>query len=662
MTRWKDLRLSRKFGVGFGLVLGLLCLLAVWAVVGIGGIVRNAGEVIDGNKLRGDFVQRIVDHLKWSEQVSALLTDSKVTKLTVETDPHKCAFGKWYYGEGRALAEKLVPEIKPLMARIEEPHRHLHESAVAIAENFVNVDPGLAKFFYAKQVDHLLWTNSVMDAVVEHKSSAGVQEDPRLCGLGKWLYSEEVARMQRDDPEFAKHLAPIFEPHIKLHESVHEVDKFLAAGDFAGAMKVYYGTAEHYAHETLGVLDELIAWHDSKTAQLDEAKKIYVEQTMPALNQVQELLTQTRKVVAENIMTDDEMLASASSTRSMIVVVGCAALLLGVLLAWIIARGIVAPIRKGVAFAEVVSNGDLTAEVDVDQKDEVGVLAGALRGMVGQLRRVVAEVNMATQNVASGSQELSATAQALSQGATESAASVEEVSASMKQMGDNIRQNADNAVQTESIATGAAAKAAESGEAVVEAVRAMKNIAEKISIIEEIARQTNLLALNAAIEAARAGEHGKGFAVVAAEVRKLAERSGQAAGEIGELSASSTKIAERAGGMLQDLVPEIRRTADLVQEIAAASKEQNAGVDQIARAVTQMEQVVQQNASAAEEMASTSEELAGQAEQLQQTMEFFKSEKGGGERRALVARTKPAGRLEAGRADPERDDEEFERY
>ncbi|WP_022663421.1 methyl-accepting chemotaxis protein [Paucidesulfovibrio longus] len=662
MTRWKDLRLSRKFGVGFGLVLGLLSLLAVWAVVGIGGIVGNAEEVIDGNKLRGDFVQRIVDHLKWSEQVSALLTDAKVTKLTVETDPHKCAFGKWYYGEGRALAEKLVPEIKPLMARIEEPHKHLHESAVEIAENFVIVDPGLAKFFYAKQVDHLLWTNSVMDAIVEHKSSAGVQEDPKLCGLGKWLYSEGVARMQRDDPEFAKHLAPIFEPHIKLHESVHEVDKLLAAGDFAGAMRVYYGTTEHYAHETLGVLDELIAWHDGKTAQLDEAKKIYVEKTMPALNQVQELLTQTRKVVAENIMTDDEMLASASSTRSMIVVVGCAALLLGVLLAWVIARGIVAPIRKGVAFAEVVSNGDLTAEVDVDQKDEVGVLAGALRSMVGQLRRVVAEVNMATQNVASGSQELSATAQALSQGATESAASVEEVSASMQQMGDNIRQNADNAVQTESIANSAAGKAAESGEAVVEAVRAMKNIAEKISIIEEIARQTNLLALNAAIEAARAGEHGKGFAVVAAEVRKLAERSGQAAGEIGELSASSTKVAERAGGMLRELVPEIRKTADLVQEIAAASKEQNAGVDQIARAVNQMEQVVQQNASAAEEMASTSEELAGQAEQLQQTMEFFKSEKGGGERRALVARTKPAGRLEAGRTDPERDDEEFERY
>ncbi|MGE4292908.1 MAG: methyl-accepting chemotaxis protein [Desulfovibrio sp.] len=654
--------MSGKFGVGFGLVLGLLGVLAIWAVLGIGGIVRNAGEVIDGNKLRGDFVQRIVEHLKWAEKVGALLTDSKVTTLSVETDPRKCAFGKWYYGEGRIMAEQLVPAIKPLMAEIEGPHKHLHESAVAIAKNFVNVDPELAKFFYAKQVDHLLWMNKVLDAVVEHKSATGVEKDPTRCGLGEWLSSDEVGRMRRADPEFAEHLEPIFEPHAKLHESVQRIDKLLAAGDFDAAAKVYFSVTEPSGHQTLDVLKELIAWHGTKVARLEEAREIYVEQTVPALSRVQELLTKTREVVAQNIMTDDQMLASASGTRSMIISVGSAALLLGVILAWIIARGIVTPIRKGVTFAEVVSTGDLTAEVDVDQKDEVGVLAGALRGMVGELRRVVAEVNLATQNVASGSEELSATAQTLSQGATESAASVEQVSASMQQMGTNIRQNADNAVQTEAIAAGAADKAAESGEAVVEAVRAMKNIAEKISIIEEIARQTNLLALNAAIEAARAGEHGKGFAVVAAEVRKLAERSGQAAGEIGELSASSTTVAERAGSMLQQLVPEIRRTAELVQEIAAASKEQNAGVDQIARAVTQMEQVVQQNASAAEEMASTSEELAGQAEQLQQTMEFFRSEHGNGSPRALLAQSAPLPRLAPGRGDSKRGSGEFERF
>ena len=194
----------------------------------------------------------------------------------------------------------------------------------------------------------------------------------------------------------------------------------------------------------------------------------------------------------------------------------------------------------------------------------------------------------------------------------------------MEQMASNIKQNADNAQQTEKIALKAADDAKEGGHAVGETVSAMKEIASKISIIEEIARQTNLLALNAAIEAARAGEHGKGFAVVASEVRKLAERSQTAAGEINNLSASSVEVAERAGEMLEKIVPDIQKTAELVQEINAASNEQRAGANQINQAIQQLDQVIQQNAAASEEMASTSEELLSQAEQLQSTIGFFK--------------------------------------
>ncbi|MDQ5985202.1 MAG: hypothetical protein CSYNP_00907 [Syntrophus sp. SKADARSKE-3] len=196
----------------------------------------------------------------------------------------------------------------------------------------------------------------------------------------------------------------------------------------------------------------------------------------------------------------------------------------------------------------------------------------------------------------------------------------------MEQMTSNIMQNADNAQQTEKIAVKSAEDAREGGQAVTETVAAMKEIANKISIIEEIARQTNMLALNAAIEAARAGEHGKGFAVVAAEVRRLAERSQTAAGEINRLSASSVQIAEKAGQMLNQIVPAIQKTADLVQEINAASSEQKNGADQINKAIQQLDQVIQQNAAAAEEMASTSEELTGQAEQLQAAMSFFRTE------------------------------------
>ena len=319
----------------------------------------------------------------------------------------------------------------------------------------------------------------------------------------------------------------------------------------------------------------------------------------------------------------DEAVTNLNSASTVMIGGLSVGVLLGIFTAVFLTRGITGPVQKGVEFARKLSQGDLTANLDVDQKDEVGILAQALRDMVAKLREIVTEVQSASDNVASGSEELSASAEQLSQGATEQAASVEEVSSSMEEMGSNIRQNADNATQTEKIALKAAQDAEAGGQAVVQAVGAMKNIAEKISIVEEIARQTNLLALNAAIEAARAGEHGKGFAVVAAEVRKLAERSGTAAAEISELSSSTVTVADQAGQMLVKLVPDIQRTAELVQEISAASNEQNAGAEQINKALQQLDQVIQQNASASEEMASTSEELSSQAEQLQSSISFF---------------------------------------
>ena len=237
--------------------------------------------------------------------------------------------------------------------------------------------------------------------------------------------------------------------------------------------------------------------------------------------------------------------------------------------------------------------------------------------------KVMIDVKTASDYVTVGSRQLSSVASGLSQGASEQAASAEEVSSSMEEMSANIRQNADNALQTEKIALKSAEDAQEGGKAVEDAVAAMKEIASKISIIEEISRQTDLLALNAAIEAARAGDHGKGFAVVASEVRKLAERSQRAARGISELSGSSVEVAEKAGDMLARLVPDIQKTADLVQEISVASSEQNKGTEQINQAIQQLDQVTQQNASSSEEMASTSEELSSQAEQLQNAIAFF---------------------------------------
>lgn len=298
--------------------------------------------------------------------------------------------------------------------------------------------------------------------------------------------------------------------------------------------------------------------------------------------------------------------------------------LLGMGLGVFISRMISTPLMECVKVSNLLAEGRLEMEIEATGKDEIGHLLAAMKNMVLRLREIVGEVRTASDNVASGSEELSATAEELSQGSTEQAASAEEVSASMEEMSSNIRQNADNALQTEKIAVKSAQDARHGGESVMQTVIAMKEIAGKISIIEEIARQTNLLALNAAIEAARAGEHGKGFAVVASEVRKLAERSQTAAAEISKLSITSVDVAEKAGEMLQRIVPDIQKTADLVQEISSACNEQNTGAAQINKALQQLDQVIQQNSSASEEMASTSEELQSQAAQLQSTIGFFK--------------------------------------
>ncbi|WP_439616492.1 methyl-accepting chemotaxis protein [Shinella sp.] len=279
-------------------------------------------------------------------------------------------------------------------------------------------------------------------------------------------------------------------------------------------------------------------------------------------------------------------------------------------------------LRNTATIADQIANGDLTVTPKpLSDKDTLGI---SLESMVERLRGVVSDALSAANNVSSGSQELSASSEQLSQGATEQASSAEEASASMEEMASNIKQNADNAAQTEKIARQSAKDAEASGEAVNRAVGAMRTIAEKISIVQEIARQTDLLALNAAVEAARAGEHGKGFAVVASEVRKLAERSQAAASEISALSGTTVSVATEAGEMLTRLVPDIRKTAELISEISAACREQDIGASQINEAIQQLDKVTQQNAGASEEMSGTSEELAAQAEELQTSIAFFR--------------------------------------
>jgi len=334
---------------------------------------------------------------------------------------------------------------------------------------------------------------------------------------------------------------------------------------------------------------------------------------------------------------DDDTEIVFGTARTTMIALGAVALVLAaaaaLYLALLIARGLKA---AGAAMRQV-AEGDLTRTVDVTSRDEIGELLGHVNLMIERLRGVVGDAGAAAENVSAGSQELSASSEQVSQGATEQAAAAEEASASMEEMAANIKQNADNAAQTEKIARQSSKDAEASGVAVDKAANAMRTIAEKIGIVQEIARQTDLLALNAAVEAARAGEHGRGFAVVAAEVRKLAERSQSAAAEIGAVSSETVRAATDAGEMLARLVPDIRRTAELISEISAACREQDIGAAQINEAIQQLDQVTQQNAGASEQISTTSEELAAQAEELQASIAYFRVAESGARKVAPVA-------------------------
>ncbi|MBS3954203.1 MAG: HAMP domain-containing protein [Methylomicrobium sp.] len=356
------------------------------------------------------------------------------------------------------------------------------------------------------------------------------------------------------------------------------------------------------------VRKEMLDLGDDVIKQAQTAEEAGYAQLAVARDQAEELVSEANKIIIGTIIV---------------------ALILGILIAMFLANLITVPITIGVKFAQSLSKGDLTAKLEVNGKDEIGQLAQALRDMRDQLSTVVEQVRSNSDTLSSASQQVSSTAQGMSQAATEQASSVEETTSAIEQLNASVQQNTENAHVTEQMATKSANESREGGEAVNETVKAMKNIAKKIGLIEDIAYKTNLLSLNAAIEAASAGEHGKGFAVVAAEVRKLAESSRVTAEEINELATNSVAIAEKAGTLIAAVVPNIVKTADLVQEINAASIEQSSGINQINDAMRQLDKATQQNAASSEELAATAEELNGQATQLQHAVAFFKLDSSG---------------------------------
>ncbi|WP_148715719.1 methyl-accepting chemotaxis protein [Chitinolyticbacter meiyuanensis] len=440
-----------------------------------------------------------------------------------------------------------------------------------------------------------MYAVNIVDA--SHKARAGTMSWATASGA----VAEAESTIKRElDAYLATHLVPDETRVVdQLRPLLKEADK--AVEQLKGILKAEDATAlDHF------VTQELYPRFDPVTAQFG------------ALTQVQ-LTVAEREYEASQQRYQQALLLTISVLIITVVLAG--------ILGWCITRSLLKQLggepTDAALILQRVADGDLTVTVPVKPGDSSSMLF-SIRQMVGKLTGVVGDISSSATALASASEQIASSAQALSQNASEQAASVEQTSASVEEIAATVAQNADNARTTNSMATQSAGDASEGGEAVKQTVAAMRQIAGRIGIIDDIAYQTNLLALNAAIEAARAGDHGKGFAVVAAEVRKLAVRSQSAAQEISEVAGSSVNLAARAGGLLDRMVPDIVKTADLVREITTASNEQTTGLDQINTAVSQLAQTTQMNASASEELSSTAEEMSSQAVQLQNMIGFFR--------------------------------------
>lgn len=639
----KDLKIGTKLLLSFLAVVLIFCAVAGFQILKMGDL----GSLQDEGAMRAKdalIVSEIAMHL---DESYGVIADGVINRNVAET--------KKQWLEVKTIAQQDIETVRKLSDNTEEK---------ALAEEFAK--------YYNEYLNHFeVETLPILekaDSVAKRTQDALSVKDIQLRVEGVYPVAAD-AIINRKFTETRKDLAnmkAIAEKDIEVVKGLADTAQEQALSqEFAKAYNIYLSTIEDKllpAVENSTIVDQTIRDLDEQIDGLRDAVIAPLLKTNASISKETEAVLADEAMIREidgntdkarqaaniplnkivasintEMATADELFdVTRKTTINISIVTSLLGVILAVLAAFLITRAISKPLLQAVETSNRLAEGDLTVVIDVSRKDETGQLLQAMKNMVEKLQEVVSDVQGAADNVASGAQEMSSTAQQMSQGATEQAASAEEISSSMEQMSSNIRQNTDSAVQTEKIAIKSSSDAKNGGKAVMETVSAMKQIATKISIIEEIARQTNLLALNAAIEAARAGEHGKGFAVVASEVRKLAERSQSAAGEISQLSATSVAIAEQAGDMLDKMLPDIQKTAELVQEISASSREQDTGAEQINKAIQQLDQVIQQNAGASEEMASTTEELSSQAEQLKATIAFFKLDSG--KRRSTAVR------------------------
>lgn len=628
--KFKDLKIGQKIIAGFSAIAAIALIVGVIGLIGLGNVGRYFNDVANVKMPGVIHLQNIntgVEELMVAMRTLLNPNLSKKERVRQINLVHKA----------RADYNAAIVEFEKFPMTDEEQElwadfltavgdwRKINERFEADVEKLDQLDIHYPMEFL-KDLEQFEKDHYVLQIKMVNAIRSGIPfeggDDHTTCHLGRWIPTLETTNSVINTG-----IANMREHHNRFHRAVHDAMDLIRRGNRNGAQEVYYNQMVPEATEVFKYFAVLNEQARQATVLFGNMEREQLEVAAEHLAILQEKIRSLVDIKVEEAHVEaDKGSATITASNVMMILAIIIGLVIATFLSLMISRVITGGINKGVALAETVARGDLTVEVDqalLGQKDEIGHLARSLQQMVEQLRDIIGDVIAGADNISSASQEMSSTSQQLSQGASEQASSAEEISSSMEEMVSNIQQNTDNAMQTEKIALQAVEGIRKGSERTDVAVKSMKEIASKVSIIGDIAYQTNMLALNAAVEAARAGEHGKGFAVVAEEVRKLAERSQIAAEEIDVLSVNGVDVAEAASKQLAEIVPEIERTAKLVQEIAAASMEQNSGADQVNNAIQQLNQVIQQNAAASEEMASSSEELSSQAEQMKDVVSYF---------------------------------------